>query len=178
MPGELIFENPPCKVHLMSLHAERRETGVGLHRATLKKANTSIASFLDSQLIFQWVFGAAYRVTVLQRQKPGQQSNTAGLLIKWIWGYFWEDRPLWCYHIPVFVGFYCLIRINLTGEVCCPVYWGLWLWFEPCSPQSRNSLTAITAYLHLQHIGLPREWCSQCYESMASQKRQSHPAKR
>lgn len=32
----------------MSLHVERWETGVRLHRATLKKANTSIAAFLDS----------------------------------------------------------------------------------------------------------------------------------
>lgn len=157
-------------MHLMNLHAVSWETGVRLHRATLKKANTSIASFLDSQLIFQSVFGAAYHVTVLQRQKPGQQSNTEEpLKKKWIQGYFWEDKPLWCYHIPVFVGSCCLIRINLTGEVCCPVYWGLWLWFEPWSPQSRNSLTAITAYLYLQHIGLLHEWCSQSYESMASE---------
>lgn len=161
----------------MNLHAVRWETGVRLHGATLKKANTSIASFLDSQLIFQSVFGAAYHVTVLQRQKPGQQSNTARLLIKWIWGYFWEDRPFVVLSYPVLVGFYCLIRINLAREVCCPVYWGLWLWFEPCGPQSRSSLTAITAYLYLQHIGLLREWCSQCYESMAPEKRQSHPAK-
>lgn len=73
------------------------------------------------------------------------------------------------YH--VFVGFYCLIRINLTGEVCCPVYWGLWLWFEPCRPQNRNRPTAITAYLHLRHIGLLHEWCSQCYESIALEKK-------
>lgn len=83
---------------------------------------------------------------------------------------FLEDMPWWCYHIPVFMSFNCLIRINLTREVSCPVYWGLWLWFQPCSPHSRNSLTAITAYLHLQHIGLLHEWCSQCYESVAPEK--------
>lgn len=84
--SELIYKkkkkNLSCKVHLMNLHMERWEIGVRLHRGTLKKANTSIASFLDSHLIFQLVLKAAYYVTVLQRQKPGQQSNTAVLLIK------------------------------------------------------------------------------------------------
>lgn len=99
-------KNLSCKVHLMNLHMERWENGVRLHRGTLKKANTSIASFLDSQLIFHLVLKAAYYVTVLQRQKPGQQSNTAVLLIKWIRGYFWKDRPLWCYHNTAFVNLY------------------------------------------------------------------------
>lgn len=75
VPGVHILKDLSCKVHLMNLHAERLETGVRLQRATLKKANTSIAQFLDSPLIFQSVFRAAYRVTVLQRQKTGQTEH-------------------------------------------------------------------------------------------------------
>lgn len=47
----------------MNLHMERWENGVRLHRGTLKKANTSIASFLDSQLIFHLVLKAAYYIS-------------------------------------------------------------------------------------------------------------------
>lgn len=71
----------------------------------------------------------------------------------------------------------CLIRINLTGEVCCLVYWGLWLWFKPSTTQSRNSLTAITAYLLLPYIGWLHDWYSLCYESKAAEKAKSYANK-
>lgn len=87
---------------------------------------------------------------------------------------FERTGPLWCYQTRVLAGRSSVIRINLFGEVSCPVYWGLWLWFEPCCLQSRNSLTAAAAYLSLQHIRLLHEWCSKCYESVTHKKRQSH----
>lgn len=140
------------------------EEGVRLHRTTVKqdKHINSIFFFIQPAL------RAPYHVAALQRQKPGQGWDTAVLLINWIWGCAEVDRPLWCYHIPVFMDpLICVIRINLTGEVCCRTYWGLWLWFEPNSAHSGSSLTA---YLHLQHIGLLCEWRSLCYESAASEK--------
>lgn len=112
----------PCKVHLMNVHAGRRETGVRLHRATLKKPNTSIASFLDSRLIFQSLFRAAYHVTVLQRPKPGQRSNTAGLMIKMKMGFLsffflfsLRRQAFVVLSYPCVCGAsVCLIRINLA----------------------------------------------------------------
>lgn len=53
VPGELLFKMLDSKRHLINAHLLCEDTGIRLHRATLKKANTSIASFLDSQLVFQ-----------------------------------------------------------------------------------------------------------------------------
>lgn len=74
----------------MNRHQGRGQDGLRLHRDTLKKANTSIASFLDSQLVFQLAIRTAYRVAVLQRH----QKSTALLLIKWIGSFSFELTSL------------------------------------------------------------------------------------
>lgn len=132
----------------MNVHAGRRETGVRLHRATLKKPNTSIASFLDSRLIFQSLFRAAYHVTVLQRPKPGQHSNTAGLMIKMKMGFLsffflfsLRRQAFVVLSYPCVCGAsVCLIRINLAwgGLPSCVLRFMTLIW-TLSSPQSRNS---------------------------------------
>lgn len=136
----------------MSLHVERWETGVRLHGATLKRTNTSMASFLDSQLMLQSVLRAAHHVTVLNRttEQYGRAVDKMNM-----GAIFEKTGPFVVLSCPCVCGLLLSNRdwSQRGGLPSCLLRFMTLIWTLQSSEQE-HSLATITAYLHLQHIGL------------------------
>lgn len=135
VPGEPV-ENLPGKVHLMNLHAggagDRRQVTRG-HALKGKHINSIIFRFPADFPV--GVRGCLSRYSPAEAETRTKEQRGKRLLISMNSGVFFMTTGL-CNGVisPYLKGFGHLIRINLTGEVSCPVYGGLRLWFEPCSP--------------------------------------------